>query len=1010
MSLSAIVGDFTMPVITGNHSVTGLGFQPKVIIFKVMGFGGGGTNIHVEHSFGWAISASQERSMCWYSQNGQSTSYARRGWSDTYCIHCYQVGTSATLSFAANFVSMDSDGFTINIATAPPSGYRIEYLALGGSDITNLDEDRFDLTTSTSDQSVTGVGFQPDFLLVMSTLGTTNSDFSSGDITNGIGFASGTSNQATMSWSEDTGLSTTDANRYQRTDSVLALLDGPGTEDFRVSLKSFDSDGFTLQKDNAPPSNRRLHFLAIKGGEWYVSNFLSRTSTGSFSETGVGFQPKSMLLASFLNPASTSPQANCKNSFGMASSSSARNSSGFRIKDSASTTDNFMFQYSNNIYNDWNDTGTVREGYIDFTSFDTDGFTLNQQDADPTANQIIYFAVGDTASTPLVIEPTGIPSEEAFGSHTVSTGSVTIRPTGIPSGEAFGSHTVSIGMTIRPTGIPSGEAFGSHVVKVGEIPTVFEITEDEYFVRKQPGKSEEIKNRVEVETQPLLPVSVEEDLFETEEVIELADGESKTVTAYYSSQPAMVDSPLDPTLTKEDEVGGTLTIDSVTFYAWGATIRLRNTSGSTGSCNLLITGYPLEVIGSEVAIAEDEDSQEDFGLQKYVFPKNHLIQSESVAQAIADKLLESYKTYRKDVTVTWRGNPVLVLGDQFDLPEYRRPPLKVIGTFKVTKNKLNYDGTLKEITDGRKIGSRTEIDSILTLTDTETAYGRYISCIHDGYLISATSPGNIFAGSISVDGEYTNIDSDNSQTDFLSLYSDGSYIYAGHSKLNPGISVWTFDGSALSLVDFYSLPTDIEVRDIIADGSDIYWTQFDSGVLGTGSINKGTLSGGTISFDFAYGSLTGKPYACALDSVNNRIFVSETFTGIKAFSIGASSFTLLSTLVDHTKVEGMVYSDLYLYMADLDDGLRIYTFDGSSFTLVATLDSSNYDDARDVQLDVTNDYVFTGCDNKLNVALFEAGGSLTHLESHEYAANKISNSADFLTTCDRTYLRIYTIN
>lgn len=43
------------------------------------------------------------------------------------------------------------------------------------------------------------------------------------------------------------------------------------------------------------------------------------------------------------------------------------------------------------------------------------------------------------ASSPLYIQPTGIPSAEAFGIPMVS---MTISPTGIPSAEAFGVPTI----------------------------------------------------------------------------------------------------------------------------------------------------------------------------------------------------------------------------------------------------------------------------------------------------------------------------------------------------------------------------------------------------------------------------------------------------------------------------------------------------------------------------------------------------------------------------------------
>jgi hypothetical protein len=55
--------------------------------------------------------------------------------------------------------------------------------------------------------------------------------------------------------------------------------------------------------------------------------------------------------------------------------------------------------------------------------------------------------------------PTGIPSEESWGTPLVNDG--VVRPSGIPSAESWGTATVSVGpVTVSPTSIPSAEFFG----------------------------------------------------------------------------------------------------------------------------------------------------------------------------------------------------------------------------------------------------------------------------------------------------------------------------------------------------------------------------------------------------------------------------------------------------------------------------------------------------------------------------------------------------------------------
>ena len=68
-------------------------------------------------------------------------------------------------------------------------------------------------------------------------------------------------------------------------------------------------------------------------------------------------------------------------------------------------------------------------------------------------------------AAPQTIAPTGIASQEAFGSHTVSvSGAITIIPGGIASGEAFG--TLTIQFYVVASAIASLEAFGSAQVNL----------------------------------------------------------------------------------------------------------------------------------------------------------------------------------------------------------------------------------------------------------------------------------------------------------------------------------------------------------------------------------------------------------------------------------------------------------------------------------------------------------------------------------------------------------------
>lgn len=87
-----------------------------------------------------------------------------------------------------------------------------------------------------------------------------------------------------------------------------------------------------------------------------------------------------------------------------------------------------------------------------------------------TGNAWIAFGTSSISRGTVVVSPSGITSGEAFGTATVSNGSLIIIPTGISSGEVFGLPTVQPGtIVVVPSGIASAEGFGTATMLVGEL-------------------------------------------------------------------------------------------------------------------------------------------------------------------------------------------------------------------------------------------------------------------------------------------------------------------------------------------------------------------------------------------------------------------------------------------------------------------------------------------------------------------------------------------------------------
>jgi hypothetical protein len=188
---------------------------------------------------------------------------------------------------------------------------------------------------------------------------------------------------------------------------------------------------------------------------------------------------------------------------------------------------------------------------------------------------------------------------------------------------------------------------------------VLEITEDDYFPPlRAPSRQDQVANEIIVDTQPLRPATTPEEVYRSNEPMTIPGNTTKTITAFYN-QPPVIDA-----VASLDNPPTGVSITDTTYYGWGATVKIANSTDTDKQVTLVIQGKPLTVQNKERAIARDEASILENGLLTYEFPANPLVQTLSQAQAIADTLLASVKEPRRDVEVDWRGNPALLLGDR----------------------------------------------------------------------------------------------------------------------------------------------------------------------------------------------------------------------------------------------------------------------------------------------------------------------------------------------------------
>jgi len=399
-------GTFTKATVTGSQVITGVGFQPKAVIFWWTRQTSYGESAGIRVGYGFATNDGGNCGVAFASDDGAGTSNTGRRRSATYSIIILSNG-DPTRSAQASVTSFDTDGFTLNWQTNEARADIIQYIALGGVDLTNAKASSFTLTTATGTQDVTGVGFQPDFAMFLWTFTeATGTNTQHAEV--GLGFAvSSTKRGAVVADSED-GRSTMDTWQQQRTDSCILLLDPTsGAQDAIVDFSQFQTDGFRLSKTDPPAAATPIFYLALKGGYYDVGSFNSATTTGNQDVTSVGFQPRLVMLATQGRSASTAIGGTAELAFGAATSSTERGATWFEDPTGLADSDNERETLNTKIIQ-WRDrtganTFTLR-GSADFVSFLSNGFRVSWSNVETSGRQIIYVAFGRDENYKLDLE------------------------------------------------------------------------------------------------------------------------------------------------------------------------------------------------------------------------------------------------------------------------------------------------------------------------------------------------------------------------------------------------------------------------------------------------------------------------------------------------------------------------------------------------------------------------------------------------------------------------------
>lgn len=265
---TAITGALDQAFLTGigstNISVTGVGFQPKVVLFA-HGVPNSTPNAFVQTAgtrnlFGAASSSSARFSNnSWMADNSAASNSGQKFFTN----RCAAAVNSADGIWMDNdFVSMDADGFTIDPITAASSTSYLLYLALGGDSLRAMvgnDTQK----TSTGTQAKTGIGFQPT-AIILSGNNATAAETLTTDLRSTLGVAVSGGTEAVCAISDTHTADPTENGGSTASGKCIRYVSGatPSVVS-EANLDSVGNDGYTLNWTTADATARLFGYIAL---------------------------------------------------------------------------------------------------------------------------------------------------------------------------------------------------------------------------------------------------------------------------------------------------------------------------------------------------------------------------------------------------------------------------------------------------------------------------------------------------------------------------------------------------------------------------------------------------------------------------------------------------------------------------------------------------------------------------------------------------------------------------
>lgn len=348
----------------------------------------------VRRGFGFFVGTSSFRAGAHFDQDAVGTSVVGGGTrGDAVILEC---DGAANVGWA-DIQSISSTDVVFEVLDQFVTNLRVSYLIFGGDDIEGEIVESL-IPASTGNQTINTTRV-PKLIMLMAPRCDDTTPFIAGAAT-GFGMATATEQYVWSGGAIDADANSTTGS-YCRAGECVAIWEAVAVE-ARASLVSFNTGtpGFTLNWAEGGGAvdgdDGELYTLVLSGPfQAHLGDFVTLTSLGTITETGIPFTPEALMFVSHNKAQSTvdTQQAHDELSVGVAVSTANRMVQQSSSRDGNTT----MFCQAaiqfDEVYVNMSVTADTIEGSADIASITANGFTLDQDDADPVAAFVWYLAL-----------------------------------------------------------------------------------------------------------------------------------------------------------------------------------------------------------------------------------------------------------------------------------------------------------------------------------------------------------------------------------------------------------------------------------------------------------------------------------------------------------------------------------------------------------------------------------------------------------------------------------------